>query len=219
MKKSILALSMFVLTGIVLLISSCSKDDTAPFITLLGVDPVTVTLNSSYSDAGATADDDKDGTVDVTDDVSSTNPDVNVAGTYTIHYQAQDKESNIATETRTVYVVNSQDAMTGAYTVADTCGSQIFAYPQTISTSTTVNNRILFDKFANYINNTGIYANVTGNVIDLPSQTKTGIGGLSESHTFSGTGYKFANGFFLQYTDVNNSQGGASATCNAWFTN
>ena len=55
-----------VLITMLILIAGCKKDDkdsTAPVITINGSNPVTISLNDSYSDAGATATDDHDGAV------------------------------------------------------------------------------------------------------------------------------------------------------------
>jgi hypothetical protein len=78
-------------------------DTTPPVITVNGVNPVTVALNSVYTDAGATALDAVDGPVAVvmTGSVNTT------IGNYTITYTATDKAGNIATATRTVNVVKS----------------------------------------------------------------------------------------------------------------
>ncbi|HEY4798992.1 MAG TPA: hypothetical protein VII99_07955, partial [Bacteroidia bacterium] len=61
-------------------------------------------------------------------------------------------------------------------------------FTQTVTFSATVNNRIGFNKFADYSNNTGIYADIFGTTINIPSQTAVGIGSLSETHTFQGAG-------------------------------
>jgi hypothetical protein len=81
----------------------------------------------------------------------------------------------------------------------------------TVTASATVNNRITFNKFGNYANNTGIYANITGTNVDLPSQTATAVGSGSAifDRTFSGTGSKNSAGFVLNYTETGN---GASAS-------
>ncbi|MFA6475140.1 MAG: choice-of-anchor Q domain-containing protein, partial [Patescibacteria group bacterium] len=76
-------------------------DIIAPVITVLGSNPVTVDYNASYTDAGATATDNFDGTVSVipTGSISTTTP-----GTQTITYTATDSSGNTSTATRTVTV-------------------------------------------------------------------------------------------------------------------
>ena len=77
-------------------------DDSAPVITLNGVNPVTLMQGVTYEDAGASATDDQDGSVGVT---TSGSVDTSTLGTYTITYTATDTAGNISTATRTVNVV------------------------------------------------------------------------------------------------------------------
>lgn len=80
-----------------------SGDTTPPVITIAGSNPVTVALDSVYQDAGATAQDDVDGVVEVT---KVSNVDTSVAGTYTVTYTAEDTAGNTAEEVRTVIVAD-----------------------------------------------------------------------------------------------------------------
>ena len=77
-------------------------DTTPPVIRLSGHDVVSVTLNTTYNDKGATAFDDKDGTVNVT---SSSNVNISKVGNYTVTYRAEDKVGNKSENTRIVNVV------------------------------------------------------------------------------------------------------------------
>jgi hypothetical protein len=216
MKKTILSISFIALTAcLTMFATSCSKDDTAPVITIIGDDPATVSLNGTYVDEGATAQDDNDGTVAAT--VIANDVDEDLAGSYTVTYSATDKEGNEATANRTVNVVNDAEDLAGTYNVHDSCGvGSVFNYTQTVTTSPTVNGRILFNKFGNYTGNTDIYASVTGSSITLPSQTANDIGTASEDHTFSGTGAVSGSNFGLVYTDHNLTNSN-TATCIATF--
>jgi M6 family metalloprotease-like protein len=80
-------------------------DTTAPVITLLGSTPVTVIQGDTYTDAGASANDNIDG--DITDNIVVNNPvDTAVIGTYIITYDVNDTAGNVATQvSRTVNVV------------------------------------------------------------------------------------------------------------------
>ncbi len=78
-------------------------DTTPPVITVNGANPATVECHTSYTDAGATATDSCAGSISVT---SSGTVNVNVPGTYTITYTANDGY-NTATATRTVNVVDT----------------------------------------------------------------------------------------------------------------
>lgn len=78
-------------------------DTTAPIITILGLNPVDVTIGTSYTDAGATTTDNIDINLPVT---ASSTVNVNVLGTYTVTYDAVDNSGNHAVQvTRTVNVV------------------------------------------------------------------------------------------------------------------
>lgn len=79
-------------------------DLTPPVITLSGSDPMTVAQGSTFTDPGATATDNVDGSVPVT--VSGS---VNTAsvGSYVLTYTASDSFGNTARKTRTVRVVDT----------------------------------------------------------------------------------------------------------------
>lgn len=99
------SLAFFLLTtNIAKADDSPPPDTTPPVITLLGEAAVTLTQNSTYTDAGATAADDVDG--DITPKIATTNT-VNTAipGTNTVTYNVSDTAGNAATPvTRSVIV-------------------------------------------------------------------------------------------------------------------
>lgn len=82
-------------------------DTTSPVNTLLGSTPVSVDKGTTYSDAGATASDNKDG--NLTSSIVTVNPvNTGVAGSYTVTYNVSDAASNAANEvTRTVNVIEN----------------------------------------------------------------------------------------------------------------
>lgn len=81
-----------------------SGDTTPPTLTLRGEASVSITIDSTYSDAGATATDAVDG--DITSRIVVANPvDIATLGTYTITYNVSDLSGNAAPPvTRTVTV-------------------------------------------------------------------------------------------------------------------
>jgi len=81
-----------------------TPDTAAPVITIVGLDPLAVEEGSIYVDAGATANDDRDGSVSVT---TEGNVNTDIVGTYLITYSATDSAGNTATASRTVNVVVS----------------------------------------------------------------------------------------------------------------
>ncbi len=81
-------------------------DTTAPVITILGNNPATTTVGSIYVDAGATAEDNINGTV--TSLINSiSDVDTTIAGTYFVSYVVTDTSGNTAVEVRTVYVLGT----------------------------------------------------------------------------------------------------------------
>tara|TARA_B100001173_G_scaffold18785_1_gene15061 strand:- start:29985 stop:34355 length:4371 start_codon:yes stop_codon:yes gene_type:complete len=79
---------------------------TAPIITLIDNDIITIEVGSVFTDPGATATDSSGDQVDVT--VTGT-VDVNTVGTYTLTYTATDSSGNSSSITRVVGVVDTTD--------------------------------------------------------------------------------------------------------------
>ncbi|MDG0968316.1 MAG: family 16 glycosylhydrolase [Porticoccaceae bacterium] len=94
-------------------------DTTAPVITLLGESALEIDQNTSYQDAGATAQDRVDGEVpvEITGIVDST-----VSDTYTVAYSATDAAGNTATLTRTV-TVRANKVVLNVFTNGEVDGS------------------------------------------------------------------------------------------------
>jgi hypothetical protein len=98
-------------------------DNTAPKITLQGNATVNVAQGSPYTDAGATASDDRDG--DISSEITRTGSvDTNVLGDHVLRYNVSDSAGNAAEEKiRTVHVYDSSQpnvetvAVTAALTV------------------------------------------------------------------------------------------------------
>ena len=106
-----------------------TPDTTPPTITVLGTNPLSLTVGTPYTEAGATCVDNKDPSCTVT-----TTGTVNTAavGAYTITYTATDAAGNVSSMTRTVNVVAAADPAPiagGAFaaladmTVSDEAGS------------------------------------------------------------------------------------------------
>ena len=87
-------------------------DTTAPIITLLGDSSVTLYQGATYTDAGATANDNKDG--DITANIVIVNPvNTNNIGSYTVTYNVSDSAGNNAVQvTRTVNVIEVPSIVT-----------------------------------------------------------------------------------------------------------
>ena len=78
-----------------------SSGFTPPVITLTGSNPVTITVNDKYTDAGATCIDDPDGAITPT---SNSTVNANLVGSYVVTYSCSDEAGNEAQASRTVIV-------------------------------------------------------------------------------------------------------------------
>jgi len=95
-------------------------DNDNPVITLLGDNPINITVGTTFNDPGVTASDNVDG--DITSDIVVTGSvDTNTAGTYTITYNATDVAGNAADPvTRTVNVESPVTLQSIAITIPAT---------------------------------------------------------------------------------------------------
>ena len=94
-------------------LGNCPGPDTvAPVITLAGSNPMTVNVGASYSEPGATAEDNVDG--DITSSIIITGTvDTNTVGTYYRYYNVSDAAGNNATQVvRTINVVEGGQCFT-----------------------------------------------------------------------------------------------------------
>ena len=81
-------------------------DETAPVITLIGDNPLELTVGNTYTDPGATAEDNVDGNISANIVVGGDTVDTNVEGSYTVTYNVSDEAGNAATEVTRVVNVN-----------------------------------------------------------------------------------------------------------------
>jgi hypothetical protein len=213
MKKHFLSISAIVLTAGTLVFTGCQKDDTtAPVVTLNGGDQ-TISLNSPYTELGATATDDKDGSITPT--VSGTvNKDL--VGTYKITYSATDAAGNVGEATRTVTVKNDADIYAGTYTCTNPDFGTSSPWTQTVTASTTKNNTIVFSKFAARTGNSTVTAELVGGTafkVNDATTTPTS-GGCTYKYTSNSTGVAITkiNGkytFSIKYYEERVAGGGS----------
>ncbi|MCP5010127.1 MAG: DUF5011 domain-containing protein, partial [Aestuariibacter sp.] len=93
-------------------------DGTPPVITLIGANPLEISVGGTYTDPGATANDDIDG--DITPDIVPGGDTVVTTGvnSFTVTYDVSDEAGNAATQkTRTVNVVNDPPVIS-AFTIS-----------------------------------------------------------------------------------------------------
>ncbi|WP_231881206.1 immunoglobulin-like domain-containing protein, partial [Oleiphilus sp. HI0123] len=87
------------------------EDNSAPLISLLGDNPMDISLGGSYNEAGATATDNVDG--DLTSSIAiNGSVDTDTPGTYTISYSVSDSEGNVGNATRQVNVIDNTSSDT-----------------------------------------------------------------------------------------------------------
>jgi hypothetical protein len=180
MKQSLL----FIL---LLLSANCMAviDSIPPVITLNGQNPLNHILNSTYTDAGATAFDNVDGNItsSITSNITASNPNKDLAAYYTIIYSASDQAGNTATATRTIHVYNEADFLAaGNYNGVDSCPSiGVSFFNCSITTSSTVNWEFIINNFAAFGTMVNITANATGiaagSTITFPSNQPLWAGG------------------------------------------
>lgn len=223
MKKQLIKISLFIFV-ISALFVACKDDEdtTAPVITLNGANPFIIeNISDAYVEPGFTASDDEDGTITsrviVTNEVNKDS-----AGTYEIHYELTDNAGNATDIHRDVIVQNTLETNSpqnkGIYAVTEVCGGPSSNYSDTISFSATVNNRIWFTRFANYINGRA-YATVnSAGVVTMPAQTVF-CGNPAASRLFSGTGsISTAGGVTTMVINMSETTNGTTVTCTETYT-
>jgi hypothetical protein len=151
-------------------------DNTPPVVTLNGANPMTVECHTSFTDPGATANDNCAGNVTSGIGVTgSVNP--NVVGTYTLTYSVGDGHGNTGTATRTVNVV---DTIAPVMTVNNLT---IFLNNKTIVFNT---NSVTINGVTHPFNGVS-YTDDDGNTFTFNGQTVSiTINGHTSSYTFSG---------------------------------
>ena len=189
---------IIVLIAIALNWQACKKQDNErPVITLNGDALIYLPLQGKYIEYGANAHDNKDG--DIAPLISGF---VNTSGkaTYTITYSATDKNGNVAKVVRTVIVQNPAEYLSGTFHAEklgyDSLGviTSDSLYIQTISSSTTVNNKIVFTKFASitFVPNTTVInadIDVTHLLLNIPPQNSFAkINNVTKKHYYWGNG-------------------------------
>lgn len=128
-ENKLLAVHAFLVRGsgqfddIEMLFDPNSEDTIKPVITLLGDAFITLNQGSEYNDAGATAQDERDG--DITDNIITNNSvDTSILGTYTVTYNVADSNENQAVEVkRTVSVVQDATTSNEVLILYDTAGA------------------------------------------------------------------------------------------------
>ncbi len=212
MKKQILSITATLLIASAFVLTSCNKEDTnIPVITLKGNSSVDVDFKGTYSEQGATASDldGKDNESDISSSiVTSGTVNTSSAETFTVKYNVADEAGNSATEvSRTVNVKIKATHMAATYSVTDVVGGTSLTYQETVTASSSDENKMLVSKFGFY-DNAGVYINISGTngtVVTVPSQTVV-CGSPAATRQFSGDGTISKDGktIIINYTEVTN---------------
>lgn len=164
-----------------------------PVITIVGANPVNVSVGSTYTDGGATAFVKNEGAVDVTNDLSQVN--TAEAGEFTVTYSASNTHGT-TTATRLVKVVLGQSTYMGNYSVENTCNALDFphiASPQVVAGAN--NNQVLINDAFTALGGT-IVMNINGATVTVPATSIpiVVLGQNAGTLDFSGTGTMNATG-------------------------
>ncbi|MEI7597492.1 MAG: immunoglobulin-like domain-containing protein [Bacteroidota bacterium] len=225
MKKNIINISaIIVILGF--LFASCKKDEketttpiasttdlTPPVLAVVGNLPIQHTLNAASVPPTVTATDNVDG--DITSRIiMSGTVNKDLVGDYTLTYSVSDAVGNSDTKTVTVHVVNSAANIAGIYSVNETFNAtgtpDNFTYMQTITTSTTENNKIIFSNFGNYMNGV-VYATISGTTLTIPQQNVVCGTNPAPTRTFVGQGTVSGTTINYTYTETTNGTSGTGS--------
>jgi hypothetical protein len=223
MKKNIALMLTLLVTGSTLFFTGCKKDDkdeVPPVVSVSGPNPDYVQRGSaaSYADPGATASDNIDGTLTAN---ASGNVNMSTVGTYTITYTATDREGNVGTATRIVYVVDFSGRQ---YDVVDNVtggpGAGTWDYNVDVNPSTTNPKRIRMNNFGGFGTAVTVNVDFNGSNLTIPSQPLTGAplgfeGTVTGSGTMSGSNAQTMNiNYVIDYDNAafNNDNGSATFT-------
>jgi hypothetical protein len=181
MKKRMLFVGSLFICGI-LFFSACETTDlTAPKITLLGSGDIIQNLHVNYVDAGATAEDNKDGNITTSIVTTGLPISIDLCGETIIHYNVSDKAGNAADEvTRSVKI--KSDLLAGTYDVTETKKAQ---YNVVVTQSSTTYNKILMNNFGGYGTTQTLEAIVEGSTITIPAQN---VVQGADTYVIQGTG-------------------------------
>lgn len=203
---------LFLALMLSLAFASCKKDDTTlPVVTLVGNNPMQVDLGGSFTDPGATANDDVSG--DLTDAIVVTGSvNANLASTYTLTYSATDEAGNTGTATRTVNVAATRANYVGTFSCVENCPSPYGLSSTSTFSAGTGANQVVISPF--YFNGGSLTLTVDGNdvVVDAGQNPNP----LGEGVTGSGT--LNAAGTVITMNLTFTPGGGAPVSCVSTYT-
>jgi hypothetical protein len=215
MKRNILSLSAL-LVAVAIIFSSCGKEDVgAPKVSITGDNPFEIELGATFTDPGATANDEEDGNLTskivVTGDVNKDKVDE-----YTLTYKVTDKAGNDGSATRKVRV--KANKLAASYRVTETFSDNTTAeYTQNVTASSQGWNLLVFNGFGDYgqpsiVTFTAGPSGVTGaNLTFTDSQGTVNLTNITGTYEKSGNNYNIKT---VRYTF---SDGGSPTVINQTY--
>lgn len=177
--------------------SEAKKDDgscdySAPSISLIGPDTISLCLGEQFSDPGFSSEDvfgtDITGSVDVVNEVDNS-----LVGLYNVSYSVIDQNGNVFSVKRVVEVSICVSSLVSTYSVSHDCQINLgFTAIDLISESQSIlsgnsSNEIIIQDFNQFISE--VTANINGNNIEVPEYTfSVGVAPLTLDVTISGSG-------------------------------
>jgi Domain of unknown function (DUF5011) len=220
MKKSISLAALIAVSS--LFIVGCSKDDTEapiisfPIISLIGSNPFQLEMLQTYSEPGATAEDNEDGDISSSINVDDSDIDNRLPDTYEVYYSVSDAAGNPADAIREVVVFATNNALAKTYSVIDCCFTTsgvfvppVYTYTQVLTSTGAATN--VWNNFGGIAVSPAINTSINGSgAITMSTQN------INSATTVSGTGVVVTTGFRLDYTL--NTTGGSTSDCRAYYT-
>lgn len=195
-----------------LLVVGCKKEDAAaPTVSLNGAATMEIVHGTTFTDPGATANDETDG--DLTSAITvSGSVNTSMAGSYTLTYTATDEAGNTASVDRMVEVVFNRDSYVDSYSCSENCQTPygLNSVPNITAGATAA--QVSINPF--YFNGGTVTLTVDGSNITVDAgQSPSPIGAqIAGSGTMSSDG----SGFSLNITFTDG--GGNTESCVATYT-
>jgi hypothetical protein len=197
------------------------KDDGScnykPIITIVGANPATVYVGSTYNDAGATAFVKNSGPVDVTTDLSNVN--TSQTGSFIVTYTASNTHGT-STATRLVNVILGQSSYLGSFSATNSCGATDL-FPHTSNPQVVAGNGPNQVKIENAFNIIGgnIVMNIDQENITVPSTSiNLPLGAGTLNFTGSGTMNNTGTSMVVNYSYTRTGLLSGSGTCTVTYT-
>ncbi len=177
--RVIISLLIGIVVISIIVINGCKKttETSSPIIALKGNNPLYLSLNTTYIEPGYLAHDITDGDISAQVTISGVNAiNINMKGTYLIIYSVTNSAGIISSATRSVFVINNADSLSGNFNVIDTCvTSGVIGFADSVKASSTVNDYLTFYNFAGFNDSiSGIFHHLNDTILFTQNQNLGG---------------------------------------------